>query len=63
MGNKFMGSVSFAVADDKKLLTPTLKGLNICGQYDAQFDIKFSGAKSKHIIYKGRNCFCKWRES
>ncbi len=66
------GGVSFA--DDIKVLTPTHKGLNkhiyICEQYAAEFDIKFNGAKSKHMIYKGRNCvvhhkyvYCKWRES
>ncbi len=58
MGSKFMGGVSFA--DYIKLLTPTHKGLNkliyICVQYAAEFDIKFNGAKSKHIVYKGRNC-------
>ncbi len=58
MGNKFMGGVSFA--DDIKLLTPSHKGLNqliyICEQYAAEFDIKFNGAKSKHMVYKGRNC-------
>ncbi len=58
MGIKFMGGVSFA--DDIKLLTPTHKGLNkriyICEQYAVEFDIKFNGAKSKHIVYKGRNC-------
>ncbi len=58
MGNKFMGGVSFA--DDIKLLTPTHKGLNkliyICEQYPAEFHIKIKGAKSKHIVHKGRNC-------
>ncbi len=58
MGNKVMGGVSFA--DDIKLLTPTHKGLNkfiyICEQYAAELDIKFNGAKSKHMVYKGRNC-------
>ncbi len=53
-----MGDVSFA--DDIKLLTPTHNGLNkliyICQQYAAEFDIKFNGAKSKHMVYKGRNC-------
>ncbi len=33
-------------ADDIKALTPTSIGLNI----------KFNGAKIKHILYKGRNC-------
>ncbi len=58
MGNKFMGGVSFA--DDIQLLTSTHKGLNkliyICEQYAAEFDIKFNGAKSKHMVFKGRNC-------
>ncbi len=58
MRNKFMGGVSFA--DDIKLLTTTHKGLNkliyICEQYAAEFDIKFNGPKSKHMVYKGRNC-------
>ncbi len=53
-----MGGVSFA--DDIKLLTPTHKGLHkliyICEQYAAEFDIKFNGAKSKYIVYIGRNC-------
>ncbi len=53
-----MGGVSFA--DDIKLLTPTHKGFNkliyICEQYAAEFDIKFNGAKSKHMVYKARNC-------
>ncbi len=43
-----MGGVSFA--DDIKLLTPTHKCLNkpiyICEQYDAEFVIKFNGAKA-----------------
>ncbi len=58
MGNKFMGGGSFA--DDIKLSTPTHKGVNkliyICEQYAAEFDIKFNGAKSKHMAYKGRKC-------
>ncbi len=41
--SKFMGGVSFA--DDIKLLTPTHKGLSkliyICGQYAAEFEIKY----------------------
>ncbi len=53
-----MDGVSFA--DDIKLLTPTHKSLNkliyICEQYAAEFAIKFNGAKSKHMVYKGRNC-------
>ncbi len=50
--------VSFA--DDIKLLIPTCKGLTkliyICEQYAAEFVIKFNGAKSKHMVYKCRNC-------
>ncbi len=42
-----MGGVSFA--DDIKLIY-------ICMQYAAEFDIQFNGAKSKHMICKGRHC-------
>ncbi len=32
------------------------KRIYICEQYTAEFDIKCNGAKSKHVVYKGRNC-------
>ncbi len=57
MGNKFMGTVSFA--DDIKLLTPTFKGLkklvSICEKYAEENDIKFNGTNGKYMVYKGRN--------
>ncbi len=32
------------------------KLIYICEQYATAFDIKFNGAKSKYMVYKGRNC-------
>ncbi len=52
-----MGGVSFG--NDIKLMTPTHQGLNkliyIYEKYAAEFDTKFNCAKSKHMVYKGRN--------
>ncbi len=30
--------------------------ITICELYAAEFDIKFNGAKSKYMVFKGRNC-------
>ncbi len=47
-------------ADDIILLALTVKALKIlitiCELYAAEFDIKFNGARSKYIMFKGRKC-------
>ncbi len=46
-------------ADDIILLAPTVKALKILVTirelYAAEFDIKFDGAKSKYMQFKGQN--------
>ncbi len=58
VGIKFVRAVSYA--DNIILLAPTVKVLTIlitvCELYAAEFDIQFNGAKSKYMVFKGRNC-------
>ncbi len=45
--------------DNKILLAPTAKTpkvlITICELYAAEFDIKFNGAKSKYMVFKGQH--------
>ncbi len=47
-------------ADNIILLAPTVKALKIlitiCKLYTTEFDINFNVAKSKYMVFKGRNC-------
>ncbi len=44
-------------SDDIVLTIKALKILiTICEIYAAVFDIKFNGTKSKHMVFKSRNC-------
>lgn len=58
MGNQYVGALAFA--DDLTLLCPTLSGLKqmvkICEEYASAYSIKFNGAKSKLLLYKGLDC-------
>ncbi len=58
MGIRFIGAL--AVANDLNLLAPTLSGLKIlidvCEKYAKEFNIQFSGSKSRLLLFKGRNC-------
>ncbi len=56
-GIRFVGDVYYA--NNINLVVPTVKALKIlitiCDPYAAEFGIKFNGAKSKYMVFKGRN--------
>ena len=58
MGNQYVGALAFA--DDITLLSPTLFGLKemvkICEDYASSYSIKFNGAKSKLLVFRGIDC-------
>ncbi len=58
MGNHFVGGLAYA--DDLTLLAPTLSALtklvDICEKYAKEFNVKFNGAKSQYLVFKGRRC-------
>ncbi len=58
MGIHFVGGLGYA--DDLSLLAPTLSALEklvtICEDYAREYNVKFNGAKSQFLIFKGRKC-------
>ncbi len=58
MGNHYTGGLGYA--DDLSLLTPSLSALRvlvkICEKYADEYDVKFNGAKSQYLVFKGRKC-------
>ena len=49
---------ALAYADDITLISPSMTGLrkmsSICEQYASEYDILFTGSKSKLLFFKGR---------
>jgi hypothetical protein len=58
VGPTFAGALAFA--DDITLLAPSITSMkhlvSICEQYAKEFDVKFNGAKSQLMLFRGREC-------
>ncbi len=58
MGNSYVGGMGYV--DDIKLLCPSLNGMqqmvDMCIDYDDEYNIKFNGSKSRTLLFKGGQC-------